>query len=775
MKGGRPRFGRLLGGRFLGGHLPGGRLPGGQTGSRTDAREPPARAWRDLPGAQRLAFSLLLAVTIPILLFAGWIAYVSAQQESDNARQTAFKTVERVAERVAAKLNAEVQVLEALAASTTLDASTLDASTLDGPDLPAFYREAERIKALRPLWHTVELAAPSGTQLVNLLRPMGDPLAATADRDSFDKVVQTRETVVGGIGPIGPISGRRLVTLRIPVMRDGELRYTLSIGIAPDEISAVLRQAGAPPNWIGSVIDASGRIVARTLAERTELGFPAGPSARLAVLRAPDGFYKGLTLEGIEVDTVYRTLPGTGGWSVHFGIPSELLHAPVRRSLYVLAMEGGVSMVLAMILVFFVARDLAQRRRDEQQRADSALRASEERRLMAVEAAALGTWQWDLREDRLDLSAQAQALLAPSPLPPGEDAGSGFAIARYAELLDMLHPEDRPVFDEAVRRCRDEDGPIDIEFRIMRSDGIHWLRAIGRAHRSGSGEARYIHGVIADVDSRKRADGERLQLLRRLAQVQEDERRRIARELHDQVGQTVTGLSLGLKGLEESIRRVTTSDELRERTAWLQELAAEIGRDIHRAASDLRPTALDDLGLYRALKAHAADWSARYGIAADVQSVGNLRRLPTEVETILYRIVQEALTNVLKHAAARNVSILLEKKGDQVRVIIEDDGRGFDTTELTRDPLENGQMGNGQVGDGPDGRPRLGLSGIHERLSLIDGTMTIESMGTVEFMGTIDSTADATGGSACDSTAGGGGTTLFIQVPLPRNAAGAAP
>jgi signal transduction histidine kinase len=169
---------------------------------------------------------------------------------------------------------------------------------------------------------------------------------------------------------------------------------------------------------------------------------------------------------------------------------------------------------------------------------------------------------------------------------------------------------------------------------------------------------------------------------------------------------------------------------------WLQGLTGEIGRDIHRAALALRPTALDDLGLYGALRTYAEDWSERFGVPIEVQILGVKGRLPPEIETAVYRIVQEALTNVLKHASARNVSVLLERKNGQLRLIIEDDGKGIDPTSA--------------AGTDFSGDPRLGLSGIRERLALMDGNMTLESTP-------------------------GAGTTLFIQIPIGQQHAGADP
>lgn len=672
-----------------------------------------------LDGRRRPLLPLVLAAAIPVLFFGSWVAYVFAQQERAAALQAASDTVERVAERVASDISTQIELTKMLAAS----------AALDRPDLRAFYAEAQRFRALQSLWYTIELADPVGMQVLNLLRPSGAPLGPTADRDSFEQVVRTGRPIVGGIGPIGSVSGRQLVALRVPVMRDGTLRHVLSVALAPDGISAILRGAGAPGDWIGAIVDARGHFIARTVAEGIELGRFASPALRQAIAHAPAGLYRGRTLEGAEVDTVYRTLPDTGGWSVHFGIPSEQLDAPVRRSAYLMVGGGLASLVLAAVLASITAHDIAQRRREEAALAAAALKASEERGAVAVEAAALGTWRWDRRRGEVVGSQRCRALLD-LPCASAADAKTAW---RPRAVLRAVHPDDRRMLVEAVERCLREDVPIDVEFRAVRRDGgTRWLRATGRAERLGPGEPGSVHGVIADIEPHKRAEAERLDLLRRLAQAQEEERRRIARELHDQVGQTVTGLSLGLKGLERALEGGSPRGELHQRLQWLQALAMEIGQDIHRAAADLRPAALDDLGLHKALLACASAWSERSGVAIDVQMVGDDERLPTEIETAIYRAVQEALTNVLKHAGARNVSIVLERKAGQLRVIVEDDGEGFDPEAVHA----------GRPADGAGGfRRGLGLSGIRERLTLIGGTLTVES-------------------------ARGAGTALFIQVPV---------
>jgi len=672
-------------------------------------------------GAYRVLLLVVVAAAIPILLFGGWVTYLIAEHQRTDARRAASEIAERVAERVASEMSAQLEVAEALAAS----------AALDRPDLQAFYIEAQRLQASRPLWHTIQLADPSGAQVLNLLRPPDATLGPTVDRASFERVVRTGRPAVGGIGPVGAVSGRRLVALRVPVVRDGNLRYVLSAALAPDGVRSILEEAGAPEDWIGTIVDGEGYIVARTLGDDADVGRPASPALREAVERASDGFYRGRTLEGVEVETVYRTLPGTDGWSVHFAVPSETLNAPVHQSLYVMIGGGLVSLALAAGLASLAAREIAQRRRDEAIRSALALKVSEERGAVAVEAADLGTWRWDVERGEVVGSERCRALLD-LPSPSGEEAGM---VWRSQEFLDAVHPDDREALVETVRRClREDDAPVDVEFRAMRRDGsTRWLRATGRGQRPGPGQPESVYGVIADVEPRKRAEAERRDLLRRLDQAHEDEQRRIARELHDQVGQTVTGLSLGLKSLEQTLERARAGHGVRDQVRWLQALTTGIGRDIHRAASDLRPSALDDLGLHRALVAYAASWGQRCGVAIDVQTLGGDARLPAEIETAAYRVVQEALTNVLKHAAARNVSVVLERKADQLRVIVEDDGRGFDPETVPQ---------LGWVDEDGRIRHRIGLSGIRERLGLVGGTMALES-------------------------APGAGTALFVRIPIP--------
>jgi signal transduction histidine kinase len=189
--------------------------------------------------------------------------------------------------------------------------------------------------------------------------------------------------------------------------------------------------------------------------------------------------------------------------------------------------------------------------------------------------------------------------------------------------------------------------------------------------------------------------------MRRVVAGQELERTRLARELHDETGQALTSILLGLRAIQES-------DDVGSALEDVRELVVSTLQDVRRLAVELRPSALDDYGLVPALERLTATVSEQGGPLVDLEAQLGKARLPGEVETALYRIVQEALTNAIKHAEANSVSITLTRTQDSVTVVVEDNGRGIE-------PMR-GDSGSG-----------LGLAGMRERLALLDGKLRIES------------------------------------------------
>lgn len=220
------------------------------------------------------------------------------------------------------------------------------------------------------------------------------------------------------------------------------------------------------------------------------------------------------------------------------------------------------------------------------------------------------------------------------------------------------------------------------------------------------------HGRIVGAskvarDITERVERQRAQLVTRMVLAQEEERRRLARELHDQLGQQLTALRLTLETLKTQALENT---EFRAQVQRLQELAQQLDQDIAFRVWELRPVALERLGLAAALAEHAGNWSQRFGIRAELYvSRPHEQRLPPDIETTIYRVAQEALNNVVKHARADRVDIALEYVGDSVRLIIEDDGIGFNVRQA-----ETAATG-------------LGLIGMRERSALAGADLRIES------------------------------------------------
>ena len=239
------------------------------------------------------------------------MAYITADQERSYARKAATEALTQVAHRIEGEISRECRSPRRLQARPR---------SISG-NLGDFYREATRIVAARPLWETAALTKPDQEQVLNVLRPLGAPLGPVTDAESFNAVLRTRKPVLGGLGPYQAAIGKQLVSLRVPVIRDGELRYVLTIGLLPDQIGTILGQAGLPAGWAGTVIDAKEKIVARTPDTKTASAGATTPAVQEAMARGGSNSARTQTREGIDVETVHRVLAGTEGWSVHVGVP----------------------------------------------------------------------------------------------------------------------------------------------------------------------------------------------------------------------------------------------------------------------------------------------------------------------------------------------------------------------------------------------------------------------------------------------------------------------
>ncbi|HEX8552351.1 MAG TPA: PAS domain S-box protein [Abditibacteriaceae bacterium] len=291
--------------------------------------------------------------------------------------------------------------------------------------------------------------------------------------------------------------------------------------------------------------------------------------------------------------------------------------------------------------------------------------------------------------------------------------------------------------DGIVSRLDDADGGLRGFAKIARdaTKEKEFGEALQQAHDTL--EMRVEERTAAlrlEAERRQRVEQEREQLLQRVVTSQEEERTRISRELHDQMSQQLTGLLLGLSALSTQAEANSSAVSFNQKLKEVQELASNVMQQMHTLAWELRPAALDSFGLEPALRRYVEEWEKSNKVLVDiiVNGLTETSRPSSNIETTLYRVVQEALTNVQRHAKAQCVSVLLDRQGHDVLLVIEDDGCGFEV-----DKKEDGSPA-------PVGQ-RLGLLGMVERLELVKGTLTIESKV-------------------------GGGTTVFARIPWERRA-----
>jgi PAS domain S-box-containing protein len=294
----------------------------------------------------------------------------------------------------------------------------------------------------------------------------------------------------------------------------------------------------------------------------------------------------------------------------------------------------------------------------------------------------------------------------------------GYTLAEFCGLRGKdLHPESAwPEVDAISTQLRETGRAHNPCSRCRKKDGTEFWGDC-RITVFEAGGKKLMISIVRDVttmietERQLRASEARSRVLMAgTLRAQEEERRRVAQELHDALGQLLTNLGVQLRAVEN----LDEAAPLRARLASLRELTQGIIGEVSNLAHRLRPPALDELGLAMALGQYAADFARLHELRVDLH-IGRLiehPRLDPDQETALYRIVQEALTNVVKHARAHAVSVLLDKRGDSVRLVIEDDGVGVELDPRTGLPA------------GPKG---LGVTGMRERATLLGGTLQLES------------------------------------------------
>jgi len=334
----------------------------------------------------------------------------------------------------------------------------------------------------------------------------------------------------------------------------------------------------------------------------------------------------------------------------------------------------------------------------ERVRAEEGLRKMERLLVDAERLGQTGSWEQDL------IAGQIVNTDANLRLFFGDDRSKG---ARMEDYLEAVHPDDRDWVQSRRGQLLDGDGSGDIEYRVVWPDGsVHWIFGRATVVRDPSGKPLRVYGTNADVTERKRAEEELARrarqqeaLSRKLIEAQEAERRAVARELHDDFGQVLTALKLNLQRRDR--------DDV-ESIALVDGAIARM-RDL---AQDLRPPLLDELGLEASLRWYVEREAKRAGLAFHLALDRLAERPPNAVETTCFRVAQEALTNVIRHAQARTVDVELSQSDGVLQLTVRDDGRGFDVVAARQRATQGGSQG---------------LLSMQERVALASGTLDIDS------------------------------------------------
>ncbi len=337
----------------------------------------------------------------------------------------------------------------------------------------------------------------------------------------------------------------------------------------------------------------------------------------------------------------------------------------------------------------------------ERARAEEALRASEQQYRTLITNIPDVAWLVDRRGNTRFISPHVDRV--------GGYTAEEICRAGAGGWFGRVHPDDLALVRRHFDALFEGGGTFDLEYRIQHKDGRWiWLhdRAVSTYEEHG---VRYAYGLYSDITDRKRGEEIRALLLNQVITVQEEERRRIARELHDETAQSLASLLLGLSALTEARTVKVARVQARE----LHQVATRALAEVRRLAWGLRPSVLDDLGLAAALSRYAGEFGRGRGIAVEVD-VGGLgeERMSIAVETALYRIMQEALSNVARHAGAQRVRVQVDRFGAMVSMVITDDGRGFDQTQ----PAEPPTTAHG-----------LGIHTMRERAVVLNGTFVIDA------------------------------------------------
>jgi len=342
----------------------------------------------------------------------------------------------------------------------------------------------------------------------------------------------------------------------------------------------------------------------------------------------------------------------------------------------------------------------------ERKLAEQALRESEQRLRLATQVGRMYAYDWDVKTNSVVRSSEHIKVL-------GLKEPLHFPKQHFVE---KILPDDRPKFLAAVAGLTPENPTAEVTYRALASDGtVVWLKSNGRGFFDAEGEMVRVIGMVADITDLKQAEESLTGMMRKLVEAQEQERARIGRELHDDINQRLALLAVELGQLQDD------PSEIQSRVQELVRRVSEISNDVQALSHNLHASKLEYLGVVAGIQSWCKEFSERQKIEIAFQSAVSSVLAP-EIGLTLFRVLQEALHNAIKHSRVKRIEVQLREDAGELHLVISDLGRGFD--------VKAASQGAG-----------LGLNSMRERVRLVNGTIAIESKPMV-------------------------GTTIHVRVPL---------
>ena len=359
-----------------------------------------------------------------------------------------------------------------------------------------------------------------------------------------------------------------------------------------------------------------------------------------------------------------------------------------------------VNVLSLQLFLFFTAAPFMALAAVVEERKDGelALRQRDTELNEAQRLAQTGSWRWDPRTDAVTWSAELYRIARYNPDLPAPT---------FKEHEQFFVPESWDRLKQGVENAIRTGAPYELDLEGIRADGTRvWITSRGEAVVDSSGAPIYLRGTTQDITERKLSEEELLAMSGRLITAQEEERARIARELHDDLSQRMALLQVGLDQFHQGMPGL--SPEAQELLENIAAMATQVTSDIHGLSHQLHPSRLDTLGLVSSLRGFCGEFSGQHKLQVEFLHNDVPEQIPKEVTLCLFRITQEALRNVVKHSGAEEAEVELSGSADEINLCISDPGRGFDV-----------ESARGAAG--------LGLVSMRERLRLVGGHLSIES------------------------------------------------